>query len=76
MDLNAEVDNLVKVSQAWIPMIMEYGSVCCWRDHPGHWLVADQQGHAKLGGLLALRNADWRCKASSAAWRTSCSKYC
>jgi hypothetical protein len=27
-------------------------------DHPGHWLVADQQGHAKLGGLLALRNAD------------------
>ena len=26
MDLNAEVDNLVKASQAWIPMIMEYGS--------------------------------------------------
>ena len=23
MDLNAEVDNLVKASQAWIPMIME-----------------------------------------------------
>ena len=26
MDLSAEVDNLVKVSQTWIPMIMEYGS--------------------------------------------------
>jgi small conductance mechanosensitive channel len=26
MDLNAEVDQLVKPSQAWIPMIMEYGS--------------------------------------------------
>ena len=26
MDLNAEVDHLVKASQAWIPMIMEYGS--------------------------------------------------
>ena len=25
MDLNTEVDNLVKASQAWIPMIMEYG---------------------------------------------------
>ena len=26
MDLNAEVDHLIKASQAWIPMIMEYGS--------------------------------------------------
>jgi hypothetical protein len=26
MDLNAEVDQLVRQSQTWIPMIMEYGS--------------------------------------------------
>ncbi|MDP2145805.1 MAG: mechanosensitive ion channel family protein, partial [Pseudomonas sp.] len=26
MDLNAEVDQLIKASQAWVPMIMEYGS--------------------------------------------------
>ena len=26
MDLNAEMDHLIKTSQSWIPMIMEYGS--------------------------------------------------
>ena len=26
MDLNTEVDQLIKASQAWVPMIMEYGS--------------------------------------------------
>jgi len=26
MDLNAQVNHLIRASQAWIPMIMEYGS--------------------------------------------------
>ena len=26
MDLNAEMDHLIKTSQSWLPMIMEYGS--------------------------------------------------
>ena len=26
MDLSNEVDHLVKVSQSWIPMVMQYGS--------------------------------------------------
>lgn len=26
MDLNAEVDHLIKTSESWLPMIMEYGS--------------------------------------------------
>ena len=26
MDLNAEVDQLVRESQTWVPLIMEYGS--------------------------------------------------
>ncbi|HWT67525.1 MAG TPA: mechanosensitive ion channel family protein [Pseudomonas sp.] len=59
MDLNAEVDNLVKVSQAWIPMIMEYGSrvlLAVITLAIGWWLI--NKVTRKLGSLIALRNAD------------------
>ncbi|WP_223490780.1 mechanosensitive ion channel family protein [Pseudomonas sp. A-RE-19] len=59
MDLNAEVDNLVKASQAWVPMIMEYGSrvlLAVITLAIGWWLISKVA--QKLGGLLALRNAD------------------
>ncbi|MCP1441257.1 small conductance mechanosensitive channel [Pseudomonas sp. GGS8] len=59
MDLNAEVDNLVKASQAWVPMIMEYGSrvlLAVITLAIGWWLI--NKVAQKLGGLLALRNAD------------------
>jgi len=59
MDLNAEVDNLVKASQAWIPMIMEYGSrvlLAVITLAIGWWLI--NKVTQKLGVLLALRNAD------------------
>ncbi|RRV06006.1 mechanosensitive ion channel family protein [Pseudomonas sp. v388] len=59
MDLNAEVDQLWRASQAWIPMIMQYGSrlllalvtLCI-----GWWLI--NRVTNKLGALLALRHAD------------------
>lgn len=59
MDLSAEVDNLVRASQAWIPMIMEYGSrvlLAVITLAIGWWLI--NKVTRKLGGLLALRNAD------------------
>ncbi|MGZ0782751.1 mechanosensitive ion channel family protein [Pseudomonas sp. TKO26] len=59
MDLNAEVDNLVRASQAWIPMIMEYGSrvlLAVVTLAIGWWLI-NKLTH-KVGQLLALRNAD------------------
>ncbi|QQZ40834.1 mechanosensitive ion channel family protein [Pseudomonas sp. SK3(2021)] len=59
MDLNAEVDNLVKASQAWIPMIMEYGSrvlLAVITLAIGWWLINSLT--QKVGKLLALRNAD------------------
>ncbi|WNF54389.1 mechanosensitive ion channel domain-containing protein [Pseudomonas sp. SG20052] len=59
MDLNTEVDNLVRASQAWIPMIMEYGSrvlLAVITLAVGWWLISKVA--QKLGGLLALRNAD------------------
>ena len=59
MDLNAEVDNLVKASQAWIPMIMEYGSrvlLAVLTLAIGWWLI--NKLTTKVGKLLALRNAD------------------
>ncbi|TPG79164.1 mechanosensitive ion channel family protein [Pseudomonas arsenicoxydans] len=59
MDLNAEVDHLVKASQAWIPMLMEYGSrvlLAVITLAVGWWLI--NKVTQKLGGLLALRNAD------------------
>ena len=59
MDLNAEVDHLIKASQAWIPMIMEYGSrvlLALITLAVGCWLI--NRLTAKLGNLLALRKAD------------------
>lgn len=59
MDLNVEVDNLVRASQAWIPMIMEYGSrvlLAVITLAIGWWLI-NKLTH-KVGKLLALRNAD------------------
>ncbi|ROM92525.1 mechanosensitive ion channel family protein [Pseudomonas brassicacearum] len=59
MDINAEVDNLVKASQAWIPMIMEYGSrvlLAVITLAIGWWLI--NKLTQKVGKLLALRNAD------------------
>ena len=59
MDLNAEVDHLIKTSQSWIPMIMEYGSrvlLAVITLAIGWWLI--NKVTQKLGGLLALRNAD------------------
>ncbi|WP_339504352.1 mechanosensitive ion channel family protein [Pseudomonas sp. RL_105y_Pfl2_101] len=59
MDLNAEVDNLVRASQAWVPMIMEYGSrvlLAVITLAIGWWLI--NKVTRKLGALLALRNAD------------------
>ncbi|WP_085724237.1 mechanosensitive ion channel family protein [Pseudomonas sp. R37(2017)] len=59
MDLSAEVDNLVKVSQTWIPMIMEYGSrvlLAVITLAIGWWLI--NKVTKKLGSLIALRNAD------------------
>ncbi|CAH0292509.1 mechanosensitive ion channel family protein [Pseudomonas brassicacearum] len=59
MDLNAEVDNLVKASQAWIPLVMEYGSrvlLAVITLAIGWWLI--NKVTQKLGALLALRNAD------------------
>jgi small conductance mechanosensitive channel len=59
MDLNAEVDHLVQASQAWIPMVMQYGSkvllalltLCI-----GWWLI--NKVTANLQKLLALRHID------------------
>ncbi|MCY1392506.1 Small-conductance mechanosensitive channel [compost metagenome] len=59
MDLNAEMDQLVKVSQAWIPMVMEYGSrvlLALVTLAIGWWLI--NKLTQKLGKLLALRSTD------------------
>ncbi|OZY57742.1 mechanosensitive ion channel protein MscS [Pseudomonas lundensis] len=59
MDLNAEMDHLIQASQAWIPMIMEYGSrvlLALITLVVGWWLI--NRLTAKLGNLLALRKAD------------------
>ena len=59
MDLNAEMDQLIKASQAWVPMIMEYGSrvlLAVLTLAIGWWLI-NKLTH-KVGRLLALRNAD------------------
>ncbi|ROM52655.1 mechanosensitive ion channel protein MscS [Pseudomonas poae] len=59
MDLNAEVDHLIKTSESWIPMIMEYGSrflLAVITLAIGWWLI-NVLTH-RVGRLLALRNAD------------------
>ena len=59
MDLNAEMDHLIKTSQSWIPMIMEYGSrvlLAVITLAIGWWLI-NVFTH-RVGRLLAVRNAD------------------
>jgi small conductance mechanosensitive channel len=59
MDLNAKVDHIVRASQAWIPMIMEYGSrvlLAALTLTIGWWLV--NKVTREIGKLLALRHAD------------------
>lgn len=59
MDLNAEVDQLVRQSQTWIPLIMEYGSRVCLALLTlaiGWWII--NKLSARLGKLVGLRNAD------------------
>ncbi|TFY89367.1 mechanosensitive ion channel family protein [Pseudomonas kairouanensis] len=59
MDMNAEMDHLIKTSQSWIPMIMEYGSrflLAVLTLVIGWWLINVLTG--RVGRLLALRNAD------------------
>lgn len=59
MDLNAEVDQLIKASQAWIPMIMEYGSrvlLAIVTLGIGWWLI--NRLTVRVGRLLAMRSAD------------------
>jgi len=59
MDLNAQVDHWVKVSEAWIPMIMQYGSkvlLAIITLGIGWWLI-NVLTH-RVGKLLALRSAD------------------
>lgn len=59
MDLNAEMDHLIKTSESWIPMIMEYGSrflLAIITLAIGWWLI-NVLTH-RVGRLLALRNAD------------------
>ena len=58
MDLNAEVEHLIQASQAWVPMIMEYGSrvlLALITLAVGWWLI--NRLTDKLGKLLALRKA-------------------
>ncbi|MBF8723646.1 mechanosensitive ion channel family protein [Pseudomonas guariconensis] len=59
MDLNAEVDQLVRQSQTWIPLLMEYGSrllLALLTLAIGWWVV--NKLSARLGRLVGLRNAD------------------
>lgn len=59
MDLNAEVDQLVRQSQTWIPLIMEYGSrvlLALLTLTVGWWII--NKVSARLGKLVGLRNAD------------------
>ena len=59
MDLNAEMDHLIKTSQSWIPMIMEYGSrvlLAVITLAIGWWLINVFTN--RVGRLLALRKAD------------------
>ncbi|MFF7705725.1 mechanosensitive ion channel domain-containing protein [Pseudomonas sp. NPDC007930] len=59
MDLNAEVDHLVRTSQGWIPMIMQYSSrvlLAVFTLAIGWWLI--NQFTNRVGKLLALRSVD------------------
>ncbi|ODB40630.1 mechanosensitive ion channel protein MscS [Pseudomonas mosselii] len=56
MDLNAEVDQLVRQSQTWLPLIMEYGSrllLALLTLAIGWWTI--NKVSARLGKLVGLR---------------------
>ena len=59
MDVSNEVDHLVKVSQSWIPLVMQYGSRVLLAAATliiGWWLI--NKLTSRVGALLALRHAD------------------
>jgi small conductance mechanosensitive channel len=59
LDLNGQVDHLVKASQAWIPMVMQYGSkvlLALVVLLVGWWLI--NKLTTKVGVLLAFRQVD------------------
>ncbi len=59
LDLNGQVDHLVKASQAWIPMVMQYGSkvlLALVVLLVGWWLI--NKLTTKVGALLAFRQVD------------------
>ena len=59
MDLTAQVDHLEKVTQSWIPLLLQYGSrvlLAVVTLGIGWWVI--NVVTRKLGGLIALRNAD------------------
>lgn len=59
LDLNAQVDHLVKASQAWIPMVLQYGSkvlLAVLVLLVGWWLI--NRLTSRVGALLALRHVD------------------
>lgn len=59
MDVSNEVDHLVKVSQSWVPMVMQYGSRVLLAAATliiGWWLI--NKLTSRVGALLALRHAD------------------
>ncbi|WP_110991603.1 mechanosensitive ion channel family protein [Pseudomonas sichuanensis] len=56
MDLNAEVDQLVRQSQTWVPLIMEYGSrllLALLTLAIGWWIISRLS--ARLGKLVGLK---------------------
>ncbi|AZL67158.1 MULTISPECIES: mechanosensitive ion channel family protein [Pseudomonas] len=56
MDLNAEVDQLVRQSQTWVPLIMEYGSrllLALLTLAIGWWIIS--RVSARLGKLVGLK---------------------
>lgn len=59
LDLNGQVDHLVKASQAWLPMVMQYGSkvlLALVVLLVGWWLI--NKLTTKVGALLAYRHVD------------------
>ena len=59
MDLNAEVDHLVRTSQSWIPLIVQYSGrllLALVTLAIGWWIV--NRLSARLGKLVSLRHSD------------------
>ena len=59
MDLNAEVDHLVRTSQSWIPLIVQYSGrllLALVTLAIGWWII--NRLSARLGKLVSLRHSD------------------